>query len=655
MEIRDTRPGDSARARKAIRRWHIVLGSSKILTERLNGSAFPLPVLQGILGGLQGQVDIPSWAVTLREVFRSQAGRDSLPRRNGVVHDRSFSRHAPLPFQELLIEFLRHARERLQHRAGPALGVLRMPAVASLERHLLAHLTFVASLTVGRHYYLYRLDRAPLSAFATTWRHQAASSRIYRAFVRDMRDGGLAELLESYPVLARLLSQGVEQWIDAVADFCIRFVEDFPELRRVFAWKIDGPVAAVVQLQVDLSDRHCGGRTVFACRIKNGEDVVYKPRTVRPEQAFYRFIDWLNDRDLSLKLRSLRMLDRATHGWVEAVAVGPCRTTREVHAFYRRAGMLIAALHMLATTDIHRDNLIASGEHPVIVDLETILNGGIRASRDSRRKRRVDDVATARPSVMSTGMLPFWPRAADDDEPDMSALGSDSTQDPQIRPAEWDAVNTDQMTMSKGPARTPSMTHRVQLKKAYPSAVEYLSSILDGFRETYGCLLRSRDRLLADSQLLDAFDGLNLRILVRSTVTYTRLQLHSLHPEFLQDGLDRSIELEWLARPMGPRAFQEGPRRLYECERTAMEQLDVPRLTTRDWAGMDQSFEDEEMRRLFKPRDSRVLVQRLIGQSDADCRRQLSIIERAVRSRFNQRPSPVHRVSRHKGERGRPR
>lgn len=144
----------------------------------------------------------------------------------------------------------------------------------------------------------------------------------------------------------------------------------------------------------------------------------------------------------------------------------------------------------------------------------------------------------------------------------------------------------------------------------------------------------------ADAQLLDAFDDLDLRILVRSTVTYTRLQLYSFHPEFLKDGLDRSIELEWLARPMSPRAFQKGPRRLYECERVAMEQLDVPRLTTRDWAGMDQSFEDEEMRRLFTPRDSRVLVRRVMGLSDADCRRQLSIIERAVRSRFNLRPSP---------------
>jgi lantibiotic modifying enzyme len=75
----------------------------------------------------------------------------------------------------------------------------------------------------------------------------------------------------------------------------------------------------------------------------------------------------------------------------------------------------------------------------------------------------------------------------------------------------------------------------------------------------YSCFLVNRRRLISDDRLLRKFDDLELRVLVRGTATYTRLQLRLLHPEFLRDGVDRSIELEWLARPLtGTTSPQKG-------------------------------------------------------------------------------------------------
>jgi class II lanthipeptide synthase len=633
-------------------RWRDVLGGAGILRSRLRGSAMSSArTRRRVLGGEAGRIDLPDWALQLDAVLRAQP-KPAARSRGGKLRDRAFDRRAPLPFEDVLVGFVEHARNDLKARAGRRLAVLRLSARIALERQLLAHLTFISSLAIGRDYYIYRLDRAPASAFEAIWQRRAPSTRIYRAYVRHMRRRGLANLFDSHPVLARLLCQAVEQWASAVGEFCSRWMDDCAALEQQFGWNLGDPRGAVVQVRADLSDRHRGGRTVLVCRLRTGKHVVYKPRSVQPERAFYSVIGWLNEQPLSAKLKILQVLERRTHGWMEAVEFEPCRSAAGVSRFYRRAGMLLGVLHLLGATDIHRDNLIAAGDHPAVVDLETILNVDARQQLRQPAAGNRGEPVDLRRSVMRTGMLPFWWTGPDEDESDMSALASDESQPAQLRAFAWKAINTDQMTIARedsGPPVVLSMMHRVQFKGRRPSALEHGTSLLDGFREVYSYFLRQRKRLLSSSRWLSQFDGLNLRILVRSTLTYTRLQLHTLHPEFLEDGIDRSIEIEWLARPLSPRVRQKGARRLYECERAALERLDIPHFATEEWQGEAVNFADEDMRALFKARDSRVLRRRLCQLSDADCRRQLATIEKALRLRFARGTAASRHIKETKG------
>jgi lantibiotic modifying enzyme len=139
---------------------------------------------------------------------------------------------------------------------------------------------------------------------------------------------------------------------------------------------------------------------------------------------------------------------------------------------------------------------------------------------------------------------------------------------------------------------------------------------------------------------MDILDSLDLRILIRDTSTYTGLQLRLLHPEFLRDGLDRSIELEWLARPLsGTESPAKGRRLVYERERTAMELLDVPHFVTSEWRNTEDITDDDELMLLCGKRDSSVLQRRLANFSPAHCARQLSTIEEAVRSGVHNPPA----------------
>src|SRR5262249_24058858 len=155
-------------------------------------------------------------------------------------------------------------------------------------------------------------------------------------------------------------------WIDFTASFCWTFLSDFGRLRNRFSLNAEHPVGAITSVQAGVSDRHFGGRTVTECVLHTGERVIYKPRSVAGEAAFYRFVAWLNAHGLPYGLKVIHELDQGSHGWMEAVPAIACRTDSEVERFYARAGVLLAVLHVLAVTDVHWENFIASGEYPVV-------------------------------------------------------------------------------------------------------------------------------------------------------------------------------------------------------------------------------------------------------------------------------------------------
>jgi len=127
----------------------------------------------------------------------------------------------------------------------------------------------------------------------------------------------------------------------------------------------------VSELDASLSDPHHGGRSVIALRFNSGFKLIYKPRNLGLDVAYGGLLEWLNGRGVRWPFKVLKVLNRGTHGWIEFVEHHPCETKGEAENYHRRAGMLLYLLHVLEGTDCHCENLIACGDHPVLVDLET--------------------------------------------------------------------------------------------------------------------------------------------------------------------------------------------------------------------------------------------------------------------------------------------
>jgi hypothetical protein len=185
------------------------------------------------------------------------------------------------------------------------------------------------------------------------------------------------------------------------------------------------------------------------------------------------------------------------------------------------------------------------------------------------------------------------------------------------------------------------MNHRVRLGDSAPTALEHLDALRRGFATAYRCFLASRDELSADDAVRAALSGLELRVLLRDTRTYARLLLYLLQPELLRNGLDRSIEIEWLARPLGIELRSEARASIYEAERRALEAQDVPRLTTTMWDALPTAEQDRDLLALGYGRTPNTFCARIAALSESDLEEQLAVIERAVIERFAPTAAPV--------------
>src|SRR6185312_10755503 len=111
-----------------------------------------------------------------------------------------------------------------------------------------------------------------------------------------------------------------------------------------------------------------------------------------------------------------------------------------------RQGAYLTLLHVLEATDLHHENLIAAGEHPMLVDLETIFHP--RVLMDNLLGTGEPACEVLEHSVVRVGLLPyqFWgnEEAAG---VNISGLGGAEGQlSPRAMP-EWEGAGTDQMRL----------------------------------------------------------------------------------------------------------------------------------------------------------------------------------------------------------------
>lgn len=520
----------------------------------------------------------PPWSKTLEDVLAHLSAGASLPDQE-PHQDPILDPERPVPFEGVFLPFIHQARAQVGRLPVELTQQLAPAAWRSLERRLLEELSRLGAFPLGRQFQRSQLARSPLALFDGPGRALTqAPTRQYRRFVHGLRVGGLADFFREYALLARLLVQQVEQWCEAVAELCQRLQHDRQLLREAF--RLPDAPGPITDARAGLSDRHHRGRTVITLTFGSGHRLVYKPRGLGMEVTFYDLLSWLNARDIPLPLRVPKVLDRGTYGWMEHVAREPCRTHQQIERYYERAGMLLCLVFLLEGVDCHCENLIAGGEHPVLVDLETLFHPRL-ATGEEVDTAGADMLAseTLHHSVLWTGLLPAWEPGQQGKSFDISGLGATAEQATGFTVPAWENINTDAMTLGHREGVTRARQNEPEIDGTRPHAWDHAGAVADGFSRMYRWLLDHHDAVLAEAGPLTRFRHQQARVLFRPTSTYSVLLDRLRHPEYLRDAADWSIEVETLIRSLGPfRAGEQVPAswRVYLAEREALHDLDVP-------------------------------------------------------------------------------
>lgn len=397
----------------------------------------------------------------------------------------------------------------------------------------------------------------------------------FRSFAESLRapESALA-ILRQYPVLARALVETVDRWVRVSLELLERLAGDWTDLRALFSPEADP--GALTEAKTGLGDSHRGGRTVVLFRFETGLRLIYKPKSLGVEAAFQNLLDWTAQKGFEPGFRTLRLLDRSAYGWIEFVEAGPCADEAAVRRFYQRQGGYLALLWLLDATDFHWENLIASGEHPVLVDLEALFEPRQRELGTTVDEARVGRVLEK--TVLTTGLLPTRTWADGDGEGvDLSGLaGTGGQTAPPILRTEHSG--TDEMRFALLPMEIPAGHNLPTLDGATATVSQYMDEVVDGFTRMVRLFLEHREEMAAPGGPLDAFADTEVRIIVRPTRNYALLLFESFHPYVVGDALDRDRMLDrlWLAAREHPVA-----ERVVSAERRDLLHGDIPMFTTR--------------------------------------------------------------------------
>ena len=395
----------------------------------------------------------------------------------------------------------------------------------------------------------------------------------YHEFVREMRATGFRRLFEDKPVLLRLMASVTRQWIDTSRELCTRLAADLPSVRRELLGM--NTTCRVAGVEGRLSDPHNFGRTVAIIGLEDGTRIVYKPKDLGADAAWAALVDRLNDSAPPVDLRAMRVVPRAGYGWTEFIEHASCDGPQDFPLFYRRAGAWLALFYVFVGVDMHQENIVASGSHPVPIDLEMILQ-----SDDSRiHPDHTDETGQAFVSAMQTvidsvatiGLLPAYGRQSTSQVFVIGGVNSNSSPRVTLR---WIDVNTDEMRPVKV-ADTASTTSNLPfIDGGRASLGDHLDDLMAGFGEYARFLKHQR---LQD--LVDDFAGSVVRTVIRPTRFYSMLLSRLRDHRTMDDGVVWSAQADFTARLADWENDSDPTWPLQRSERMALVDLNVPHFT----------------------------------------------------------------------------
>jgi len=561
--------GDADLAARRLAAWcrASASGDWSLFGRRLDRDGFAFaPVLARLAAVRRTSAALPSWiedAVWVEAALQDTGGHAT----PFAVSDKT----DPCAFEELFTPLVAQADARLWSGLDARVGDnLNEAARASLRLALLRELSSLGTAALYERFAKVRNAGSPQHDAAAPAQHNG--SAIYDRFIAEMQAGGWRRLFEDKPVLLRLFATVTRQWIETSREMVLHLDADLAVIRRDILHSANaGRVAA---FEGNLSDPHNNGRSVRIVSFEDGARVVYKPKDLRPDAAWHALVERLNGAQAPIELKAVHAIAQDGYGWTEFIDHAACADAEGFARFFRRAGGWLALFHCFAATDMHQENMIACGDHPVPIDLEMILQAGA----EERSAEAPEDFAfTAAAEIVSNsvtavGLLPAYGRSPENIVFAIGGMTADWNARTEVT---WDKINSDAMRPAKSnqAARTsPNLPH-VDGRNA--KFGDHVDDFVAGFEQYANFLLR-HGRGAGRGALFDGFAGVPVRNAVRATRFYYMLLQRLRNHKAMDDGVIWSAQADFIARLSDWQSEHNPLWPLQRAERAALVELNVP-------------------------------------------------------------------------------
>ncbi|MDP4177159.1 MAG: type 2 lanthipeptide synthetase LanM family protein [Bacillota bacterium] len=516
----------------------------------------------------RNNIDNPLWIQFLNKVVEGSKQHA----KKGCKNYKLFDQTNPIPFEEILSPFVTVATEELLKKSTEILYYFSEKAILHMQKSLLKRLSKISSETfyiefcANNIYYIKKF-----LGESSELEKESISNIEYTNFINSMLNGGLESFFIEYSVLARHLSQTACFWIDFISELSFIIKKDYSQISNTFFSKnIPGKILSI---DLNLSDYHNNNKTVVKLTFENEKSIIFKPRNIGIEMAYYNFLNFLNLKNSKLSYKILKIIDGKTYGWIEFVEHLPCETIEQVQKYYRRSGGLLCIVYALQGADFHLENIISEGENPVLIDLEMLMHNSVNLSH-LNSFLNMEDLLQNRYSVLYTGLLPVPCEDEDGKISDLSGLGGEINIKTTLKESIWQNINTDSMSVYINYIKRPSFKNVVKLNNNCVNAEDYVTEIMEGFQEMYKIFLKLKDELLQENSIINMFSHQLLRYVFRETKSYYQLIKSSLNSVSMRNGLDWSNKIQ---SGLASRQFGvESMSNILAYENKSLNKLDIP-------------------------------------------------------------------------------
>lgn len=376
-----------------------------------------------------------------------------------------------------------------------------------------------------------RLDSLCIRTLITLFQSRLESDpRLsYDEFDQQLQDNDMRQVItERFPELARLQAVTVNGWRNDLLSV-VRCAQD--DQRQLTQLGVAGVVCGV---SLGRGDTHRGGRSAAFVHFSCETTLAFKPVASDMASFVQRLLGRIDPEHTFFGQVLPQSLEVAGHQWEAIVAQHSVHSPTQEETWMLRAGRLCALAFALGTTDLHRENLVATAAGPVIVDSETLTSLPPLLAEGSADEAFSALRAQLEAGPLRTMLLPTRFLGAKLDV-ENSGLGGAWTTDHSstMMCIRVTGQGTRDIRFGSEPAQLPT-AHNL-LSRSDGTSVDpraHVDAVKTGYREAMHLLRTNRHTLEA---MTDSTEIAQFRQVVRPTWIYARYLEASTHPARLDD------------------------------------------------------------------------------------------------------------------------